>query len=103
MHSFDDKKQLTRCKVFINKGVAIVAFEWTKTIQSGVRRLQIPLVNILGSVICPVNAYIRMCKVIPAPDESPVFVLRKHPRGHVLESILRFVLRYVLGRFLGWP
>jgi hypothetical protein len=61
VHSFDDKKQLTRGKVFINKGVAIVAFEWTKTIQSGERRLKIPLVNIPGSVLCPVNAYIRIC------------------------------------------
>jgi hypothetical protein len=33
VHSFDAKKQLTRGKVFINKGVAIVTFEWTKTIQ----------------------------------------------------------------------
>ena len=80
VHSFDAKKQLTRSKIFINKGVAIVALEWTKPIQSGERRLKIPLVNILGSVLCPVNAYIRMCKVIPAPDDSPAFVLRKHYR-----------------------
>ena len=58
---FYSKNQLTRGKVFINKGVAIVAFEWTKTIQSGERRLKIPLVNIPCSVLCPVNAYIRMC------------------------------------------
>ena len=56
------KKQLTRGKVFFNKGVAIVAFEWTKTIQSG------ELLNIPGSVLCPVHAYIRTCKVIPAPS-----------------------------------
>jgi hypothetical protein len=80
VHSFDAKKQLTRGKVFINKGVAIVTFEWTKTIQSGERRLKIPLVNIPGSVLCPVNAYIRMCNVIPAPDDSPALVLRKHSR-----------------------
>ena len=77
VHSFDAKKQWTRGKVFINKGVAIVALEWTKTIQSGERRLKIPLVNILGSILCPVNAYIRMCKVILAPDDSPAFVLRE--------------------------
>ena len=80
VHSFDAKKQLTRGKVVINKGVAIVAFEWTKTIQSRERRLKIPLVNILGSILCPVNAYIRMCKVIPTPDDSPAFVLRKQYR-----------------------
>ena len=80
VHSFDAKKQLPRGKVFISKGVAIVALEWTNSIQPGERRLKIPLVYIPGSVLCHVNAYIRMCKVIPAPDDSPAFVLRKHYR-----------------------
>jgi hypothetical protein len=80
VHSFDAKKQLLRGKVFISKGVAIVALEWTNSIQPGERRLKIPLVYIPGSVLCHVNAYIRMCKVIPAPDDSPAFVLRKHYR-----------------------
>jgi hypothetical protein len=99
VHSFDDKKQLTRGKVFINKGVAIVAFEWTKTIQSGERRLKIPLVNIPGSVLCPVNEYTRMCRVIPAPDDSPAFVLRKHYRlVHVTYPQCLSKLRYIINK-----
>ncbi|CAC5393054.1 unnamed protein product [Mytilus coruscus] len=74
---FDKNKQLTRGKVFVVNDIAIVVFEWTKTIQHGERRLKIPLVKIPGSVLCPVSAYNRMCIKIPASNDSPAFVMSK--------------------------
>ena len=77
INSFDEKKQLTRRRVFVNEDIAIVVFEWTKTIQIGDRRLKIPLVKIPHSILCPVTAFVRMCNKIPAPDNSPAFVVRQ--------------------------
>ena len=34
-----------------------------------------PLVPIKGSILCPVRAYKKMCKLIASSDESPLFVL----------------------------
>ncbi|VDI08022.1 Hypothetical predicted protein [Mytilus galloprovincialis] len=76
--SFDCKRQLTRGKVFMHQRVAIVVFEWTKTIQCGERILKIPLVKIDDSILCPVTAYNRMCRMIPAPEESPAFVIKRN-------------------------
>ncbi|CAC5393934.1 unnamed protein product [Mytilus coruscus] len=76
--SFDCKRQLTRGKVFMYERVAIVVFEWTKTIQCGDRILKIPLVKIDDSILCPVTAYNRLCRMIPAPEESPAFVIKRN-------------------------
>ncbi|CAC5365689.1 unnamed protein product [Mytilus coruscus] len=77
---FDKNKQLTRGKVFVVNDIAIVVFEWTKTIQHGERRLKIPLVKIPGSVLCPVSAYNRMCSKIPTSNDSPAFVMSKNSK-----------------------
>ncbi|CAG2206888.1 unnamed protein product [Mytilus edulis] len=77
---FDKNKQLTRGKVFVGNDIAIVVFEWTKTIQHGERRLKIPLVKIPGSVLCTVSAYNRMCSKVPASNDSPAFVISKNSK-----------------------
>ncbi|VDI14397.1 Hypothetical predicted protein [Mytilus galloprovincialis] len=77
---FDKNKQLTRGKVFVVNDIAIVVFEWTKTIQHGERRLKIPLVKIPGSVLCPVSAYNHMCSKVPASHDSPAFVISKNSK-----------------------
>lgn len=53
----------------------IISFRWTKTIQRGERLLQLPLLNIEDSILCPVTAYRNMCKAIPAPDHCALFLL----------------------------
>lgn len=49
-------------------------FLWTKTIQSGERVLQLPLLR-TGSVLCPVTAYEKMISVISVPEDAPLFSL----------------------------
>ena len=44
----------------------IVSLKWTKTIKKRERILQIPFVQIKGSILCPVHAYKVMCKAVPA-------------------------------------
>lgn len=56
-----------------NKGLCCT-FRWTKTTQTG-KRVILPLVSISDSVLCPVSAYLRMIKCVPAPVDGPAFVL----------------------------
>lgn len=53
----------------------IISMKWTKTIQKGERILQIPLIQIQDSILCPVYAYRQMCRIIPANLDSPLFIL----------------------------
>lgn len=71
------KQYLLRQNVQDCKHYLIVSMNWTKTIQKGERILQIPLVRIRGSILCPVRAYRKMCKAVPAADDSPLFLLPK--------------------------
>jgi hypothetical protein len=74
---FDPHKQLCRSDISINKDLLLVTIKWSKTNQFGQRRLQIPVLAIPGSVLCPYLAYTRMCTLIPAPSDSPAFVVHK--------------------------
>ena len=72
----------------------VVEFRWTKTIQKGERILEIPLFQIPGSSLCPVQAYRLMCEAI-----SPLFMLPKHKmvnyrlyQSKLKESILKIDL-----------
>ena len=69
------KRFLLRENVQEFKHYLVVSMYWTKTIQKGERTLQIPLVRIKDSILCPVKAYKEMCKSIPASDQSPLFML----------------------------
>ena len=40
--TFDPRKHLTRSKIVLEDDIAIVIFEWSKTIQFGQRILKIP-------------------------------------------------------------
>ena len=72
--SFDRNKQMTRHRVVLEDGIAIVIFSWSKTIQMGDRILKISLVENKRSKLCPVTAYMNMCKLIPAEGNSPAFL-----------------------------
>ncbi|CAG2206337.1 unnamed protein product [Mytilus edulis] len=53
----------------------LVRMEWSKTIQFGNRKLELPLVKIKESPLCPYNAYNRMCTLIPADGDKPAFLI----------------------------
>ena len=88
---------LLRKNVEDHKHFLIVNLNWTKTIQAGERLLQIPLVPIKESILCPVRAFKNMCKTIPTSDESPLFVLsnKKIVTYNMFQRKLRFLLHKV--------
>lgn len=68
------RKFLLRQNITDHGSYLTVTFYWTKTIQSGERILELPLVEIENSILCPVQAYRKLCQVIPASKDSPLFM-----------------------------
>ena len=66
---------LRRSDVVFTSGGLLVIFHRTKTIQFGRRRLSLPLLSMPGSPLCPVLMFSLMCSLVPAPSDSPAFVL----------------------------
>ena len=73
--SFDPSRDLTRGDVIVNDQGLIVTFKHTKTIQFGERIFHIPLLYFPQSPLCPVAAYYRMTKLVPADSRAPLFSL----------------------------
>ena len=73
--SFDGRKHLCRGDIVSASHGLIVIFKWSKTNQTGSRHLQLPLVAIPNSPLCPVTMFNRMCALTPASSASPAFVL----------------------------
>ena len=74
---WDPRKQLTRGQVRVKHEVVWVTFWWSKTIQAGERKLSLPIHRMRGSPICPVSAWVRMCKLIKGAPADPAFMLRQ--------------------------
>ena len=89
--SFDPRRHLTRGDVAVTSHGLLVAFKCTKTIQFGERLLHIPLLRITDSPLCPVSAYLRMIRLVPARRSCPVFLILG-PKGLVLQSVVLFLL-----------
>ena len=76
-----------------------VKFSWSQTNQFGKRVLELPLIKIPGSPLCPVRLFYLMCELVPAPGNSPLFVylsrsgLLKPVLKHQFISVLRARLR----------
>ena len=93
----EHKRFLLKKNVEVHKSFLIVNLNWTKTIQTGERILQIPLVPIKDSILCPVKAFKRMCKLIPTSSESPLFVLpnNKVVTYNMFQRKLRFLIQQI--------
>lgn len=73
--SFDCRKHLCRGDIVSAPHGLTVAFKWSKTNQTGIRHLLLPLVAMPNLPLCPVKMFHRMCALTPASPMSPAFVL----------------------------
>lgn len=71
--SFDNTKQVSRNSVKCYNDHFVVSVTWSKTIQYGQKVLLIPVSSVPGSVLCPLRAYIRLVKMVPASPHMPAF------------------------------
>ena len=86
--SFDCRKHLCRGDIVSAPHGLTVAFNWSKTNQTGKRHLLLPLVAMPNSPLCPVETFHRMCALTPASPMSPAFVLSS-PDGSLSPVIKR--------------
>ena len=71
--SFDPRKQLCREDITLSSDCMLVRYKWSKRV--GKRVHYIPLMELPGSALCPVNAYRNMVRVIRAEPKSPAFLV----------------------------
>ena len=94
-NSFDPRRHLTRGDVAVTSHGPFVSFNCTETIQIGERRLHIPLLRIADSPLCPVSAYLRMIRLVPACRSTPVFLISS-PKGLIRLTTRTFVSSFCL-------
>lgn len=82
--AFDPSKLLLRRDIFRSSSCLLVLFKWSKTNQSGKRVVQVPLLPIDGSPLCPIKAFDLMCATVPAKKRAPAFCV---PKGKLLVPI----------------
>ena len=70
-----DYKRIYRGDVVPTHYGLCVQFTWSKTIQLGQQILELPLVRVPNSPLCPVRMFYLMCELVPAPASAPLFVL----------------------------
>ena len=67
-------KGITLSQIFFTSEVLLVTFFHTKTIQFGQRALQVPLLKIPHSPLCPVKAFLHMCSFGHHHSRSTLFL-----------------------------
>ena len=96
---FDKQKHLTRDKVTFSEAGLIVTVTWSKVIKDNKTSIKVPVFNAPGTPLSAPFWYKKMCKLVPAPSDSPAFVI---PSGQTLKPVTyhKFVtkLKYLLDK-----
>ena len=89
---------LLRRDVVLLNDMLLVTFHRTKVIQFGRRVLQVPLLPIPGSSLCPVTIYKRMIKLVPAKPSDPLFSVGHQGVADPLSKAFLSHFRALVGR-----
>lgn len=90
-------KVLLRKDIDCSGDQILVSLRWSKTNQFQDRVLLLPLIEIPGSILCPVQALRLMCCKIQADLNDPLFVIKKGSSVYPLTySLYQTNLRYLL-------
>ena len=80
--SFDPTKHLCCRDIKITSFGLSVSFKLSKTNQTGTKVLTLPLLSNSDHLLCPVQAYLKMCTFLPAPVSAPAFFTLEGHFGH---------------------
>ena len=72
---FDNFKHLTRDKIHVVDDGLLIDVTWSKVLNFRNKLVQVPIFNLLGSPLLAPFWYGHMCRLIPAPSNSPAFVV----------------------------
>jgi len=99
---FDSGRQLCRRDVVLGQGCILVNIKWSKAIQFGNKILQIPILAIPNSVLCPVDNYSAMLTAVPARPEDPAFCVgRQASRSPISYTDFQVFLKRLVA-LAGW-
>ena len=91
---FDAKSNLLRSDYVIRKNIPTIGIRWSKTNQYRNRTNWSPLIPSSDKEICPIWWINNMCKIIPASDDEPLFLVReKGERLPLAASQIRRLLK----------
>ena len=74
---FDNFKHLTRDKIHVVDDGLLIEYTdvtWSKVLNFRNKLVQVPICNLPGSPLSAPFWYCHMCRLIPAPSNSPAFV-----------------------------
>ena len=72
---FDNFKHLTRDKIHVVDDGLLIDVTWSKVLNFRNKLVQAPISNLPGSPLSAPFWYGHMCRLIPAPSNSPAFVV----------------------------
>ena len=86
---FHPSRNTTRGDVHLSQSGLSVSLKWTKTLQSSVVPVRIPLPAIPGSPLCPLQAYQLMVSRVPTPSPTAPLLLMPSKTGKLSIVSLR--------------
>ncbi len=81
LSTFDNTRHFTRSDVSVGTHGITVKLKWAKNLQNSAQPKLVPIPHVSPSTLDPVSTFIAMCKVVPQPPNSPLFML---PNGYLL-------------------
>ena len=89
-------KHLSRGDIVVGKVGLLVYIKWSKTNQFGSRKLVIPIPRLPDSPLCPVDAFVSLCRLSPAPLHAPAFTFCFHKSKCITHGSFVGILREAL-------
>ena len=89
--SFDPTKHLCRGDIAGTRFGLLISFKWSKTNQTDVKSLKLPLLYTPDPALCPVRAYLRMCSCLPAPASPPTVFTAYRSGSYIVIPKSQFV------------
>ena len=80
--TFDPTRHTCRGDVIIHPPGLVVILKWTKTSQTSCNHHLVPIPEIKGHALCPVNTYHDMVTTIPASPNQPLLLIPR-PSGRL--------------------
>ena len=92
-HSFDSSRHFTRSDVKITKSGLVLQLKWAKNMQCSLQPKNISIPSVKDESVDPAATFKRMCSLVPAGPNSPLFMLH-HNQPLTVEK-LRSVFRHL--------
>jgi hypothetical protein len=86
---FHPSRHTTRGDVHLSPAGLSVSLKWTKTLQSSIVPVRIPLPSITGSPLCPLRAYQLMVSQVPTPSPTAPLLLMPSTTGKLTVVSIR--------------